>query len=151
MEMIVIKGAKLVPVQQQLFISIFLLFAGTTVTHYDGTLVSRICNPHVISFADELYDLAPNLVENLVDRTPKHVGLLFRFQIRGKDIFGNIHGPLYGVGYCSASLTPNDCSDCLVSAKTKLYEECSLHGIGAQVHLKDCDIRYENYNITDVK
>ncbi|KAI4367051.1 hypothetical protein MLD38_022833 [Melastoma candidum] len=121
-------------------------------TSYDTTLMSRICNGKVYSSTASNFLLPDLVVEEVVAQTPSHVGSL----VLVKSTFPSPNplaqdGILFGVGYCAGGLSKEDCAGCLQSAQDELFEECSRHGAGAQVHLRDCDIRYEEYWINNVR
>lgn len=54
----------------------------------------------------------------------------------------------HGHGVCNGVLTQSDCNECLKEARDHLFNECRLR-VGAQVQLKDCRIRYENYEFSE--
>lgn len=130
--------------------SIHFFFASSVVASYDTTLISRICNGKIYSAFDNNYLIPDLVVEEVVAKTPSGVGLLVPVKSTFPSPFAGM-GVLFGMGYCSGSISKEDCADCMQSARNELNEECSRHGAGAQIHLRDCEIRYEEYPINDVK
>ncbi|KAI4330701.1 hypothetical protein MLD38_028961 [Melastoma candidum] len=127
------------------------LFGGSAVTAYDDTLVSIVCNGHTFRDADPWYDMPSVITDYMVSHTPENVGTVATGYVVYIKEVGIPQVPLYGGGYCSGAIWPEDCSGCMNSAKSQLFKECGYHRYGAQVHLKDCDLRYEFYKISDVK
>jgi len=54
----------------------------------------------------------------------------------------------YGHAACNGALLQEDCFVCLISAKKDLEDGCP-ENTGAQVQLKDCRMRYENYRFNE--
>ncbi|KAF7847467.1 hypothetical protein BT93_L2940 [Corymbia citriodora subsp. variegata] len=51
----------------------------------------------------------------------------------------------YGHAVCSQALSYSDCGICMSSVKSQILAICP-DGLGAQVELEDCRMRYENYS-----
>ncbi|KAI4330600.1 hypothetical protein MLD38_028875 [Melastoma candidum] len=136
------------PVERRdaVIIFIVLLFASHATVAYDGTLVSRICNGDIIPFTDNEYNFPEAVVDMEVEAASKNPRYPLSNKIFAGDTFGSHYVPFYASGYCSRSLSDQDCAGCLQSAMTRLFDVCSRHGRGAQIHLKDCYIRYEMYH-----
>ncbi|KAI4312832.1 hypothetical protein MLD38_037623 [Melastoma candidum] len=127
-----------------IIVLIVVFFTGNVETAFDATLMSRICNGKIFSFFDDRFGVPSDILDLVIAKTVGVPGSVVNTKISHS-------GTLYGAAYCSRSLTLLDCSGCLGSAKSLLFETCSAHGEGAQVHLKDCDLRYEAYPISDVR
>lgn len=61
--------------------------------------------------------------------------------------FGN-DGDCYGYATCNELISYSDCTTCLNEASNWIYSDCT-NSIGAQVYLKDCRMRYENYPFSE--
>ncbi|KAI4386661.1 hypothetical protein MLD38_004576 [Melastoma candidum] len=113
-------------------------------------MLLRICNGDVYLFVQDSYELPLAVVDEIVEKTPQQVGFQVPVRTTRTNILGFKYGPLYGVGYCTGSLSWDECVDCLISARSQLFQVCSNRGKGAQIHLKDRAIRYEEYEIDDL-
>lgn len=106
----------------------------------DKTLVYEICNGITDGYGiiygqdvnDVLYDLAFN-IDSAFD---------FYTQRTGSDV------SCYGHAACNGAISPFGCFICLNSARAFLADGCPQN-TGAQVQLKDCRMRYENYPFTE--
>ncbi|WMV24269.1 hypothetical protein MTR67_017654 [Solanum verrucosum] len=56
----------------------------------------------------------------------------------------------YGHATCTSSLINSDCATCANYAKSYLITACD-RGIGAQIELVDCSMRYEQYSFVGKK
>ncbi|KAF8019889.1 hypothetical protein BT93_G0548 [Corymbia citriodora subsp. variegata] len=56
--------------------------------------------------------------------------------------------PCYGHGACYGGLTHPDCTSCLKTAASNLWDGCPMR-VGGQIQLQDCRIRYENYPFSE--
>lgn len=84
---------------------------------------------------------------NIMEFTPNASGHDYYRVENLADLFGQ-NGIIHSHGSCKRSLEENDCHDCLKEATKKLLEKCT-NSTGAQIKLKDCRIRYENYGFVD--
>ncbi|KAI4366894.1 hypothetical protein MLD38_022699 [Melastoma candidum] len=103
-------------------------------------MISRTCNGDKYQSWDYCYDLPREIVNDLVDQTPD--ATLYELYIT-KTYYDC--GLMYGHGYCYEGLSPQDCQQCMQSAKNQLWEGCNYWALGAQIQLFGCRIRYENY------
>ncbi|KAI4339558.1 hypothetical protein MLD38_024487 [Melastoma candidum] len=102
----------------------------------DTSLVKRICNGDT-SFA---FDSPYGYPDSFASIFPENVFTTPNFSFYYTNHF------FYGRGSCSISLTPDGCHACMQSAFDQLFGKCSRHGAGAQIELKDCKLRYEEYD-----
>lgn len=108
---------------------------------YDGNVVSRTCNgQHFREFSS--YDAAVGgLMHDLVLNTPSNG--FNRYTVDEVD-----GARAYGHAACNGEITKDDCGQCLDGAVTYIRSYCGL-SIGAQLQVRDCRVRYENYYFTE--
>lgn len=104
---------------------------------YDTTLVSITCNgEHFQAFSP--YDAAVgDVTQDIMEDTPVRG---FNHYTWSKDDGATA----YEHGACNGIITEAACGRCLGQAFEDLRGRCGL-SIGAQVQLRDCRMRYENY------
>lgn len=105
---------------------------------YDTTVLYRICNdalhcPTLSPFGRAV----DHAVNDLVFNTENH-----GFDYYSSSVIDEVGA--YGHAECNGELSKMACELCLTAAYFKLDDYCKTT-IGAQIQLKDCRLRYENY------
>ncbi|XP_030441558.1 antifungal protein ginkbilobin-like protein [Syzygium oleosum] len=107
----------------------------------DTTIVYKICNGIKVGFGS-IYDAEVNdVLQDLVSRTADNG---FNFYRQSTDLGQTC----YGHAACNGAISHYDCFTCLQAARYDLTDGCPQN-TGAQVQLKDCRMRYENYPFTE--
>ncbi|CAN4090298.1 unnamed protein product [Withania somnifera] len=105
-------------------------------------VVSYICNGNKYDMSGSFAKSLAYVLEALQNETPIS---------EGYDYYVTSPYPndalAYGHATCSSSLISSDCATCASYAKSYLITVCD-RGIGAQVELVDCSMRYEQYLFT---
>lgn len=106
----------------------------------DTTLVYKICNGltggYGIIYSQEVNDVLHDLTFNFDSA--------FNYYTQSTDLDISC----YGHSACNGAISTFGCFSCLLWAKGVLTDDCPQN-TGAQVQLKDCRMRYENYPFTE--
>ncbi|CAN4080881.1 unnamed protein product [Withania somnifera] len=108
----------------------------------DMKVVSYICNGNKYDSSSPFEKSLAYVLDALQNETPV---------TQGYDYYVTSPYPYdvlaYGHATCSSSLISSDCATCANYARSFLIDACD-RGIGAQVELVDCSMRYEQYSFT---
>ncbi|XP_038689940.1 cysteine-rich receptor-like protein kinase 10 isoform X2 [Tripterygium wilfordii] len=100
-----------------------------------------MANPNNATKADEFYQSLRTLLDELISRATQG-GDLQKFAV------GDTTAPdfktIYGLAQCTPDLTAQECSDCLVGARSQ-FSDCCSGREGGRVLRPSCNIRFEIY------
>ncbi|KAK4721259.1 hypothetical protein R3W88_011492 [Solanum pinnatisectum] len=120
----------------------FLGFTSFVKSEPNMKVVNYICNGNKYDMSDSFAKSLAYVLEALQNETPIS---------QGYDYYVTSPYPndalAYGHATCTSSLTNSDCATCANYAKSYLITACD-RGIGAQIELVDCSMRYEQYSFT---
>uniref|UniRef100_A0A3Q7G3F8 Gnk2-homologous domain-containing protein n=1 Tax=Solanum lycopersicum TaxID=4081 RepID=A0A3Q7G3F8_SOLLC len=105
-------------------------------------VVSYICNGNKYDMSGSFANSLAYVLEALQNETPISQG--YNYYVTSP--YPN-DALAYGHATCSSSLINSDCAICANYAKSYLMTACD-RGIGAQIELIDCSMRYEQYSFT---
>lgn len=107
----------------------------------DLWLVYKICNGIKYQWGDTYGTRVESVLQDLVHETQYH-----GYSYYSHDTYSG--QGCYGHAACNGALSQDDCFSCLFAARDRLKEVCPLD-TGAQLQLRDCRIRYENYQFSE--
>ncbi|KAM3338930.1 hypothetical protein P3S68_031016 [Capsicum galapagoense] len=124
------------------FVIGFLGFTSFVISEPNMKVVNYICNGNKYDVSGPFAKSLAYVLEALQNETPIS---------QGYDYYVTSPYPndalAYGHATCNPSLINSDCATCANYAKFYLIDACD-RGIGAQVELVDCSMRYEQYSFT---
>lgn len=103
----------------------------------DTAIVYKLCNVIKFRFGSTYGNQVDSVLQDLVYKTTDN----------GFDYYRRstvLDQGCYGHAACNGALLHYDCFTCLISVGYDIRDGCP-ENTGAQVQLKDCRIRYENY------
>lgn len=104
----------------------------------DTTKISYICSERAFGFLDPYSDEISVVALYLLNQNTPNKGYNY-YAYSGK---------CYGHVACNGAVTQQDCFDCTYAAEDHLYNIYDT-SLGAQIHLIDCRVRYEDYPFTN--
>ncbi|KAI4370320.1 hypothetical protein MLD38_018683 [Melastoma candidum] len=124
-------------------VSLALHMGCDVVSGSDTDFLSRICNGNIFPGYWHEKDYPETLVQKIVDNTPDADG----HEYYTHDKYYSVD--FCGHGVCTAGMSREDCSTCLKAARDNLWGKCNKATVGAQVQLRGCRIRYEEYHFNN--
>ncbi|KAI4370318.1 hypothetical protein MLD38_018681 [Melastoma candidum] len=126
-----------------LIVSVCFLMARDVASGLNTDFLYRICNGNRFPPDWHEKDFPAQFVWKIVRNTPYADG----YEYYTDKVYYAIH--FYGHGVCTQGLPQNECSQCLYVATDNLWKNCDTSVIGAQIQLRDCRIRYEEYHFNN--